>query len=400
MPPETEQREESRAALHMGVAVQTGVEVTCTLKATKPARRLEVPDMAFSHGSAVVLPSIPPAKSPEPATQTEFANTALWQDLEGALADVATKLKGPFLPPNLGPAREPGLPLVLATLQFLKDNADHKLVVAGHADTTGSDAVNEKLSAARAKAVVALLEGKRDDWLKAVKEWNADEDARVVVAWAASARAWPCHPAQCKDVKAAVREFQRAYNRELEPRIGVDGLVGPQTRGAWFDVYEAFLEQRAGGKDALATLRGNLRWVSDDVKALPCGERYPLEKPGQDGYRSKLNRRVEVLLFATADVPDLTLADPPAVVYTGDYVFETLEPTVTPPSGADEELPEPDIAPVTDDDGDGVQEQALVTTMPVRPHADASDPWCFLEPFDQGFPKHKQSRQSSEELLA
>lgn len=399
MPPETEQREESRAALHLGIAVQTGVEVTCTLKAQKPAKRLEVPDMAFHHGSAVVLPSIPPAQPPQPATQTEFANSALWQDLEAELAPVVTKLKGPFLPPSLGPAREPGLPLILATLEFLKDNADHKLVVAGHADTTGSDEVNEKISAARAKAVVALLEGNRDDWLKAVKDWNADEDAKVVCAWAASARAWPCHPAQCKDVKEAVREFQRAYNREFAPQIGVDGLVGPQTRGAWFNVYEGYLASRAGGVDALTTLRGNLRWVSEDVKALPCGERYPLEKPGQDGYRSKLNRRVEVLLFATADVPDFTLGDPPVIVYTGDYAFEALEPTVTPPSGADEELPEPDIAPVSGEDaGDGVE--PLVTTMPVRPHADPSDPWCFLEPFEQAYPKHKQSRQSSEELLA
>lgn len=398
MPPETEEREESRAQLQLGIAVQTGVEVTCTLKAQKPAKRLEVPDMAFHHGSAVVLPSIPPAKPPQPATQTDFANTSLWQDLEEALKDVATKLKGPFLPPNLGAAREPGLPLVIATLQFLKDNADHKLIVAGHADTTGSDEVNDKLSAARAKAVVALLEGKRDDWNKAVKEWNTDDDARVVVAWAASAFAWPCHPAQTKDVKAAVREFQRAYNREFEPRIGVDGLVGPQTRGAWFDVFERYLETRAGGKDALATLRGNLRWVSEDEKAMACGERYPLEKPGQDGYRSKLNRRVEVLFFAAADVPDLTLGPPPVIVYTGDYAFEAVDPTVAPPSGADEELPEPDIAPVTDDDGP--PEEALVTTMPVRPHTDPSDPWCFLEPFDQAFPKHKQSKQSSEELLA
>lgn len=386
---ETEEREESWAALRRGIAIDTDVEITCSAKAPKAAKLLEVPDMAFHHGSAVVLPSIPPKDEAPAGQETAFSNTDLWQALEGELGPLAERLKAPYRAPPLGPAREPGLPLIIATLQFLEDNADFKLVVAGHADTTGSKDVNRRLSEARAGAVVALLEGKREDWDAAVKDWNAEEDVDVVLAWAASARGWPCHPAQCKDPKEAVRELQAAYNRDFEQRIAVDGLVGPQTRGAWFDIYTRFLEERAGGADALTSLRGQLRWVSEDVKALACGEDYPLENPGQDGYRSKLNRRVEVVFFASADVPDLAQADPAAEVYSGDYTFEPVEPTVRPAEGQGETPPDPALEPV--DDAPPAEE--LTTTMPVRP-VDSTDPFGFLDAFDQAYPQHGQSRQA------
>jgi ribosomal protein L12E/L44/L45/RPP1/RPP2 len=396
MPPETEEREELRSGLKQGIAIQTGVEITCTEKPARPAKRLEVPDMAFSHGSAVVLPSIPPKAPPPPPQRVAFANSGLWQTLEEKLASAVERLKGAFQAPSLGPPREHGLPLIIAALRLLEQNADHELVVAGHADTTGSKAVNVEVSAARARAVVALLEGKRDAWSEAVKKWHADEDVKVVLAWAATAMGWACHPAQNKDVAEAVKEFQRSYNEEFESRrIGVDGKVGPQTRGAWFDVYERFLAERCGGAEQLAALRGNLRWVAEDAKAVACGEEYPLEKPGKDGYRSKLNRRVEVLFFASADLPDLTVQDKPAVLYTGDYAYEVVEPTVTEPGGSAEPPGEPAIEPV-----EGATDPApLVTQMPVRRHADPSDPWCFLEPFDSAHPGPGGGSLDGDELL-
>lgn len=391
---ETEQREETWAALRRGILVDTDVEVTCSAKAPRAARRLEVPDMAFHHGSAVVLPSVPPAEPPPAAAGTAFANTSLWQDLEQELATQVQRLKAPFRAPDLGPAREPGLPLLLATLQLLEDNADFKLVVAGHTDTTGSGDVNRRLSQARGEALVALLAGDRAAWSAAVEEWNDEDDVRVVVAWAASTRCWPCHPAQCKDLKEAVRELQAAYNRDFEQQIAVDGLVGPQTRGAWFDIYQRFLEERAGGADALTSLRGQLRWVSEDARVLACGEDYPLERPGQDGYRSRLNRRVEVLFFASADAPDLAQEDPAAEVYSGDYEFEAVDPTARPAEGGAGEAPgDPRLEPVED----APQDEELVTTMPVRAQADAADPYGFLEPFDQAYPRHGRSRQARED---
>lgn len=395
MPPETEQREEFRYALKQGIAIQTGVEITCDLKPPKPAKRLEVPDMSFSHGSAVVLPSIPPKAPPQAAQSVAFSGST-WQPLEEKCQGAVQRLKGAFSPPNLGPPREPGLPLIIAALQFLEQNADHKLVVAGHADTTGSDEVNLEVSDARAKAVLALLEGDRDGWVAAVKKWNAEEDVKVILAWTATVTGWPCHPAHFKNVADAVKQFQKGYNEDFEDtRIGVDGKVGPQTRGAWFDVYERFLEERSGGADALESLRGNLRWVSEEHKSVACGEAYPLERPGQDGYRSKLNRRVEVLLFASADVPDLAQEDPAAVLYSGDYDYEAVEPTVTEPQGQAEPAGDPTIEPV-----EGASDpEPLVTEMPIRRPADASDPWCFLEPFDQAHPGPGGGSLEGDELL-
>lgn len=386
---ETEQREETWAALRRGITIATDVEITCSVKPPKAAKLLEVPDMAFHHGSAVVLPSLPPAEPAQPAQATAFSNTSLWQALEEGHDGLAERLKSTYRPVDLGPAREPGLPLIVATLQYLEDNPDQVLVVAGHADTTGSKAVNRRVSEARARAVVALLEGKREDWDAAVKEWNDEADTAVVLSWAAASRGWPCHPVQCKRLEDAVREFQAAYNREFEQRIAVDGVVGPQTRGAWFDVYQRFLEERVGGAGALSSLRGQLRWVSNDVKALACGEDYPLENPGQDGYRSKLNRRVEVLFFAPADAPDLSQEDPAAEVYSGDYTFEPVEATARPAEGQAETPPDPALEPV--DDAPPAEE--LVTTMPARP-VDPSDPYGFLEAFDQAYPRHGQSRQA------
>ena len=91
--------------------------------------------------------------------------------------------------------------------------------------------------------------------------------------------------------------------------IGEDGIVGDRTRGAYFDILEDTLARQAGGVEALAALRAKTRFVDDQRRTLPCGERFPIERPGEDGVASAKNRRVELLYFPPAFEPDLSVDD-------------------------------------------------------------------------------------------
>ena len=255
----------------------------------------------------------------------------------------------------------------------------------------GSEGHNEELSGDRARCMAAVLEGDRDGYVKAAKAHDKPESDGSMLAFAARARQFPCDPADpAKPTAAEIKAFQKAYNDGFGKSIRVDGSVGDQTRGAYFDLLDAELSLQAGGDAALAALRGKLKFVDPGAKTLACGERFPLDDPDQDGEASQDNRRVELLFFPPELKPDLKAKDAPDAVYhKGTFAFETVDPeslqTAVEDGDGEEFALEDAPAPA---DGVGEMSGGLTTQMAdLQPSEDLSDQYAFLDPFDAGFPK-------------
>jgi len=217
-----------------------------------------------------------------------------------------------------------------------------------------------------------------------------------MLAFAAAARGFPCDPEDpAKPTPLEIKAFQKSYNDDFGKSIGVDGVVGNETRGAYFDVVNADLALRAGGEGALAALRSKLRFVDNAHKTLACGERFPADRPDEDNVASQANRRVELLFFSPDLKPDLAAKDAPDRVYhKGTFTFEVVDPATLEAESVEspqdlqneEELSLADAPPP----GDGVGEMngALETEMAkLQETLDVNDPYGFLEAFDEGFPQ-------------
>ena len=365
---------------------------------TRDAARLEVEDAFFNTASAVFLPDVPGSSLGRGALPVPFTNVPLWAELHRSHDPFATAIRTkPFDPDASGGGsanqRESGLHVILAALRFLEGNPQHALVIAGHTDTSGDPAFNTRLSAARGRSVLALLEAKKTDFVAACAAFNAPGDDPVVLHYAARTRGWPCDPAsRDRATPDEVRGFQQTFNRDFAASIDVDGVVGNETRGAYFDLYQADLDVAAGGPEAMRALRGHLRFVSASQKVLALGERFPRENPGQDGLKSQANRRVEMLFFAPPRVPDVAAGDVGEQIFRRRlFTFAALDrdalvsPATPPKSGGEQPGPrlvqsraaEPGVAEPT---------EALVTRMPAAGDRDPEDAWLFLEPFDRLHP--------------
>ena len=80
--------------------------------------------------------------------------------------------------------------------------------------------------------------------------------------------------------------------------------MGHDTWGAFFDVYMDMLENLCEtDSDGLQQLRAKLKFIGP--KVVGCGENWPIEDPQRQNYRSKINRRVEIMFFDPGQEPKL-----------------------------------------------------------------------------------------------
>lgn len=211
--------------------------------------------------------------------------------------------------------------IIAKTLRFCSVEAPKKVLVAGHTDTEASAAFNRPLSRERAELTHALLVGKRDRFAELAQARHKVADYKQILSWCSVAypELFACDPGTIDDDAPsgveAVREFQSQYNlgkaalgAEEQPDLAVDGVVGPATWRALFDVYEKGLQDELGvDGSGLADLRAELRFLADDVQHVGFGESHPIDEPFRDEFRSQTNRRVEILFFGPGEEPDLNL---------------------------------------------------------------------------------------------
>jgi outer membrane protein OmpA-like peptidoglycan-associated protein len=234
-------------------------------------------------------------------------------------------------------------------LAFAKARRLQRLVIAGHTDTRAPDSHNEPLSQERADNTLACLEGNRARFVELSLARHKIADQKQILKFVTTKLGFDCDPgALDEDAFTAigpVRKFQQQYN-ELRAALGVpgaaaltvDGSVGRETWGAFFDCYEAFLasqvSNRAGIRAQLSELRdqrGLLQFIDDRHKAIGFGERYPVDHPGVDNVASATNRRVELLFFPQDDLPDVTAPPDISEIYLpGRYTRQPLDPCAEP----------------------------------------------------------------------
>jgi outer membrane protein OmpA-like peptidoglycan-associated protein len=271
-----------------------------------PACRLEVADVHFNFDSAVFLPDAGAAQTDDPSIT--------------------------------------GLAVLRACLQYAQAHPEQPAAISGHTDTVGTPGYNLTLSSLRAQNVKAALVGKRDDWASSAAAKYCVADVQRILRLAAYTLSWDCDPGRVDNkpgpqTAQAVKNFQARYNDVYGASIGVDGKVGSETWGAFFDVYMLELRDLLGTDDSgLAALQQGITFVDPNHAAVGCGENHPIEAAGQDQYRSATNRRVEILFFNPGDEPtfpchpsDDTCRPAACPIYRlGHYQFDPLPVDVTP----------------------------------------------------------------------
>ena len=215
--------------------------------------------------------------------------------------------------PDYGDAPDPkritGLSILATAYQHAEKNPTHQLLDAGHTDTSGKDAYNLTLSVQRADSVLHALLGNRSAWVAVSLAKHKVEDYQQIVKWTSWAYGWDSDPGPIDNVHgsqttAGVKGFQRNYNNTFGGSLVVDGVVGEKTWGAIFDVYMDYLKSSMEVDDAgLAAARARLVFLGP--KRVGCGENFPIDSPRKNDYRSKINRRVELLFYEPDQVPKL-----------------------------------------------------------------------------------------------
>lgn len=237
-----------------------------------------------------------------------------------------------------------GLDVIATGLTHARDNADQKLLVTGHTDTSGGEAYNVSLSEMRGDNALAVLVGERDTWASVAQGKHKVEDYQQILTWIASTKGWPCDPGGVDNnhgtnTTNAIIAFKDQYkNAPFGEDIGSSGTVDLATWKAFFTMYMERLKEILQTDDAgLGQLHGNLKWLNDAQRRVGCGEFHPVEQPGRDGFRSQANRRVELVFFDPGEEPRMdchgggTCQPDLCELYDGTtYDFHYITPTPGP----------------------------------------------------------------------
>lgn len=209
-----------------------------------------------------------------------------------------------------GQNRITGLAAIKVILDVAELFPEKHLLVVGHTDTKGATAYNQKLSDERAENVHTYLLGDRAAWAACSQEHFMVEDWQQILAWIHATLGWDTHPGDIdnKDGPAsqkALKELRRRFSAEVGPPIPQSGPITVADWGAFFDLYEQDLARQAGVEvSGLAARRANVRYVEPRPR-VGCGEHFPIEAVGVDGFKSSTNRRVELLFFDPGEEPAL-----------------------------------------------------------------------------------------------
>ncbi|MEM8800296.1 MAG: hypothetical protein AAGF15_09490 [Pseudomonadota bacterium] len=204
--------------------------------------------------------------------------------------------------------------VVAQTLIHARDNTDQKLLIVGHADSSGPSVYNFELSLKRANVVKSLVEGDGDGWVGLIEEKHKVRDRQHALKWAARTRAWNCDPGACDNIdgpmtRNATKWLKQNYNFDVTQSANEEVEVNETfDNDAWTIIFELIQDELGFMLEVddagLAEFRSNLSFVGD-VGAFGGGEFFPISGSRQDNYRNPNDRRVEIMFFTAEHEPIL-----------------------------------------------------------------------------------------------
>jgi OmpA family len=248
---------------------------------------IEVEDLHFNHDSAVLL--------------ADYRDTTATDD------DAAEDAQD-----DAQDTRVTALAVLAAVFKHLEGHPERKVLVTGHTDKSGSDAYNLSLSQKRADNVMALLKGDKAAWVASCLDHTKVEDHQQLLKWMFEDHGWDCDPGAIDNqsgpaTRGATERFKERYNTDFSQSIAVNGNFDRAAWEAFHDVYERELLLSMGWTQVdMDGVRLQLQLV--DPGAVGCGENWPVT--GQN--KSRVDRRVEIMLFDPGEEPTTPLACHPA----------------------------------------------------------------------------------------
>src|SRR5690554_3813171 len=210
-----------------------------------------------------------------------------------------------------------------SVFKFAKENSDKEIVLFGHSDTSGDPEYNYDLSQWRAEGIKALLDNKKDAWLDIVELASKVEDYQQILKSLFN-HGWPTDPGKVDNANGpktedAVNAFQGEYNNRFNGSLKQDGVMGQNTWSALFEVIRDLLVESV--KSETESEPAQLVYSSRHDGIYPCGESFPIDEKGKDDYRSRENRRVEIVFFDKGKAPELIKPENKKKVKTSEAVI-------------------------------------------------------------------------------
>jgi hypothetical protein len=307
-----------------------------TLSKRPVGGRVEVDDRAYNRGSAVTLPfQYSTAKLVVPAERLIWKDETCASEFEQSNPDAFREWDALFAKEATSDLTAPAndrLTLALVAIACLlfagEENEGVGLLVAGHS-ARDEDEFGPELATARAENLRALITGGRDKFAQTCVAFNIAADLKPIGHFLGSFFGWAFSAAAVDDPTAAVAEFRTGYN-ERRGKPSFEGWFGEAladaegiTAADWgglFDCYSMVIAALAGATTAgdLKTARARVKFVGDGQSGFGSA----VTMPG-DGFRSRSDRRVEILGFAQ-DVTTRVSGDLEGAYVACDYL--TLEP--------------------------------------------------------------------------
>jgi hypothetical protein len=264
-----------------------------------PVYVLEMEDVCYHDGSGLLLPE-------DPAGLKEGASSGQEQK------------------------RVSGVAALSLVFRHFEESPDKKLIIAGHDDTAGKATDSFDISKKRAEGVLHLLTGDRESWIKHAVDSNTFKDCQQIMKFYHHERGWECDPGEIDGAwgqksEKATRAF---FDALVSTGMGINTTspfysavkIPPQKQWPaqiWNRVYDLYEDRMfsvlCGGlwtaNDA-ANARKRLSFADPEHLFVACGESFPIEKIGKDGFRSQKNRRVEFLFFDVKELPKIPIVCP------------------------------------------------------------------------------------------
>ena len=206
------------------VSLRTGSEHVIRVSRV-PITLLQALDIHFSHERVIFLPGRDHAEDPAAAPNPGSGEA----------------------PP---PTMVTGIEVAAAVFQFARYNPKQLLIV-GHADATGSDAVNMTVSRDRADNVLHYLTADAETWAAHCQDHYAVDDVQNILTWVAQAMRWPTQPGPIDNIQGelttgALEAFRHEYNLDFDDSIPVDGPIGIADWVAFYFVFDHVIETLIG----------------------------------------------------------------------------------------------------------------------------------------------------------